>query len=257
MDRDWLTQQLAAGRSIEAIARESGRSASTVGYWVNKYGLVSRHAARHAARGGIDEQQLRALVEEGLTVRAMAQRLDLSYSASATGCSATAWPRLAAPGSPRPLMRERRAWPRRWCTAPFTARAGMRAAPTAACAASPAGAMPLLVAGGRSRRRWWPRREASAVSAAMRGRSARCTSITSSRARRRSPSAGTESPVHSPQLAQKRRSASCSARRVMPRSRAARSGYPFRRICRYGMRRAAKRRASSVGGSSMGRAFGC
>ena len=81
MDREWLTEQLAAGRSIEAIARESGRSASTVGYWVNKYGLVSRHAARHAARGGIDQQQLRALVEEGLTIRAMAQRLDLSYSA--------------------------------------------------------------------------------------------------------------------------------------------------------------------------------
>ena len=78
MDRDWLTQQLAAGRSIEAIARESGRSASTVGYWVNKYGLVSRHAARHAARGGIDEQQLRALVEEGLSVRQIAAAREVS-----------------------------------------------------------------------------------------------------------------------------------------------------------------------------------
>ena len=58
MDRDALAAMLAAGRSIESIARETGKSASTVAYWVNKHGLTSGHAARHAARGGIEREQL-------------------------------------------------------------------------------------------------------------------------------------------------------------------------------------------------------
>src|SRR4051794_3401849 len=80
MDREALATQLAAGRSIEAIARDSGRAPSTVAYWVNKHGLSSQHAARHAARGGIERERLQALVEEGLSIRAMAERLDLSYT---------------------------------------------------------------------------------------------------------------------------------------------------------------------------------
>ena len=56
MDRDALAAQLQEGRSIEAIARASGRAASTVAYWVNKHGLTSQYAARHAARGGIERE---------------------------------------------------------------------------------------------------------------------------------------------------------------------------------------------------------
>ena len=78
MDREWLAAQLADGRSIESIAREAGKSASTVGYWVNKHGLSSRHAKRHAPRGGIERERLRALVEEGLSIRQIAQRCDVS-----------------------------------------------------------------------------------------------------------------------------------------------------------------------------------
>jgi transposase len=80
MDAAALAAQLAEGRSIESIARESGRAASTVAYWVNKHGLASAHAARHAARGGIERDQLLALVEEGLSIRQIAARLDVSYS---------------------------------------------------------------------------------------------------------------------------------------------------------------------------------
>lgn len=80
MEREALAAQLAAGRSIEAIARDCGRAASTVAYWVNKYGLTSSHAARHAPRGGLEREQLTALVEEGLSIRAMAQRLGVSYT---------------------------------------------------------------------------------------------------------------------------------------------------------------------------------
>src|SRR3954447_3778458 len=78
MDAAALAAQLAEGRSIESIARESGRAASTVAYWVNKHGLASSHAARHAPRGGIDRERLRELVEEGLSNRQIALRCDVS-----------------------------------------------------------------------------------------------------------------------------------------------------------------------------------
>lgn len=72
MDREWLTTRLAAGCSIESIAREAGRPGSTVGYWIRKYDLASSHAPRHAARGGLDEAELQALVDRDLTVRQIA-----------------------------------------------------------------------------------------------------------------------------------------------------------------------------------------
>jgi excisionase family DNA binding protein len=80
MDRAWLHEQLAAGRSVESIAREVGRDPSTVAYWVAKYGLVSAHAPKHAARGGIGRDELELLVQQGLSVRAIAERLGLSYA---------------------------------------------------------------------------------------------------------------------------------------------------------------------------------
>jgi transposase-like protein len=78
MEAVWLRSQLEAGRSIESIARETGRDPSTVAYWANKHGLSSSHAARHAARGGIDREELAALVERGLSIRQIAAELDRS-----------------------------------------------------------------------------------------------------------------------------------------------------------------------------------
>jgi transposase-like protein len=75
MEAAWLKSQLESGRSIESIARETGRDPSTVAYWVNKHGLTSTHAARHAARGRIDREDLTALVERGLSVRQIAAEL--------------------------------------------------------------------------------------------------------------------------------------------------------------------------------------
>jgi hypothetical protein len=80
MDPDWLASRLAEGRSIESIAHETGRSPSTVGYWVNKHGLSSSHAPKHAARGGIDRTALEAMVELGMPIRAMAEQLGVSYT---------------------------------------------------------------------------------------------------------------------------------------------------------------------------------
>jgi transposase len=80
VDAEWLASQLAEGRSIESIAREVGRSPSTVASWVNKHGLASRHAPKHAARGGIDRAVLAALVDRGMPIRAMAEELGVSYT---------------------------------------------------------------------------------------------------------------------------------------------------------------------------------
>jgi hypothetical protein len=73
VDRGWLEEQLAAGRSIESIAREIDRDPSTVSYWVRKHGLQSSHAERHAARGGIEQDLLTAIVACGLPIRDMAE----------------------------------------------------------------------------------------------------------------------------------------------------------------------------------------
>ena len=80
MERDWLEEQLEAGRSIESIAREVMRDPSTVAYWVNRYGLVSVHAARHAMRGPLTREMLEPLVETGMTIRQIARELDRSAS---------------------------------------------------------------------------------------------------------------------------------------------------------------------------------
>lgn len=80
MDRDWLEAQLTAGRSIEEIARETGRHPSTVAYWIEKYGLESVHAERHRPRGGIARETLEELIDEGLSVRAIAAELEVGYA---------------------------------------------------------------------------------------------------------------------------------------------------------------------------------
>src|SRR4051812_13392945 len=78
MDRDWLAARLEAGDSMEAIAREVGRHPSTVSYWVNRHGLTSVHADRHATRGGIPRDVLEPLVVCGMSIRQIARELDRS-----------------------------------------------------------------------------------------------------------------------------------------------------------------------------------
>ena len=81
MEAQWLASRLEAGSSIESIAREAGKSASTVAYWVNKHGLTSLHASNDiAARGGIDRVELEAMVGLGMPIRSMADQLGVSYT---------------------------------------------------------------------------------------------------------------------------------------------------------------------------------
>ena len=78
MSRDWLAKQLAAGHSVESVAREVGKDPSTVGYWMRKHGLVSVHAARHTNRGALDRTRLEELVGRGLTTREIAAEVERS-----------------------------------------------------------------------------------------------------------------------------------------------------------------------------------
>src|SRR3712207_3410239 len=78
MDAGWLAAELAAGRSYGEIAIEVGCDPSTVAYWARKHGLSSNHAAARAPRGALDRAELAPLVEAGLTVRQIAERVDRS-----------------------------------------------------------------------------------------------------------------------------------------------------------------------------------
>lgn len=46
MERAWLEERVAAGRSIRAIAAEADVSYSTARYWLNKYGIRTPRAER-------------------------------------------------------------------------------------------------------------------------------------------------------------------------------------------------------------------
>jgi hypothetical protein len=65
MDRAALEGLLPRGLSLEAIGQRFGRHESTVAYWVSKYGLRAANRDRHVARGGIREDELKALVDTG------------------------------------------------------------------------------------------------------------------------------------------------------------------------------------------------
>jgi transposase len=78
MDASILESYLRRGLSLERIAALTGRHPSTVGYWVKRHGLSAVHRDRHAPKGGISRQALAALVDDGLSTREIADRLDLS-----------------------------------------------------------------------------------------------------------------------------------------------------------------------------------
>ena len=78
--REWLQNQLDAGRSYEQIAELCGSHASTISYWARKYGLSSPYAHRHSARGAPDRRTLERLAAEGATLQQMAATVDRSVS---------------------------------------------------------------------------------------------------------------------------------------------------------------------------------
>jgi transposase len=80
MERRFLEQQLEAGRSLEEIGAAVGKHPSTVGYWLKKHGLAAVNSERFSPRGGIGRERMEALVERGMTTRAIARECSVSYS---------------------------------------------------------------------------------------------------------------------------------------------------------------------------------
>jgi DNA-binding CsgD family transcriptional regulator len=80
MERDQLKRWLDQGLSLPQIGELTGRDPSTVGYWVQKHGLIANGNARFSPRGGLTREQLEPLVKEGATLQEMARALDRSIS---------------------------------------------------------------------------------------------------------------------------------------------------------------------------------
>lgn len=80
MEKLFLEDCLAKGMSLDSIGDLAGRHPSTVGYWLKKHGLRAGGAGLHAAKGPLDKAQLEVLVEEGLTLREIAHRVNRSLA---------------------------------------------------------------------------------------------------------------------------------------------------------------------------------
>ena len=80
MEKALLQELLADGLSLDQIGERVGKHASTVGYWLRQHGLEPVHRADVAARGPIPRAQLVPLVEEGFSVREIAERVERSYT---------------------------------------------------------------------------------------------------------------------------------------------------------------------------------
>ena len=75
MEREALMALLEEGLSLDGIAARVGRAPSTISYWLAKHSLAANGAARFAPKGALSRDALADLVSEGLSVRAMAERL--------------------------------------------------------------------------------------------------------------------------------------------------------------------------------------
>jgi transposase len=78
MERASLEQLLGEGLSLAEIGRRAGLHESTVGYWVRKHGLRAVNQESAAGRGGLTCEELGDLVEAGLSIAQIAQRLNRS-----------------------------------------------------------------------------------------------------------------------------------------------------------------------------------
>jgi len=80
MDRERLERYLADGLSLSQIGVLENRDPSTVGYWVEKYGLAANGKEKYAPKGGIDACALQGLVDRAFSMNQIAAELDVSVS---------------------------------------------------------------------------------------------------------------------------------------------------------------------------------
>jgi transposase len=81
MEKESLELLLGQGLSLEKIAKRFGKEPSTISYWMGKYGLVAVNREKHAAKGGVDQERLSALVAAGKTIAEIATDVGLSKTA--------------------------------------------------------------------------------------------------------------------------------------------------------------------------------
>jgi DNA-binding transcriptional ArsR family regulator len=80
MERDLLKGYLDEGLSLEQIGAAENLHPSTVGYWVGRHDLTPAGRAKHSPRGGVREEVLAALVDQGLSQREIAAELKVSQA---------------------------------------------------------------------------------------------------------------------------------------------------------------------------------
>lgn len=80
MEKDFLENCLAKGMSLPRIGELTGRTPSTVGYWVAKHGLVANGRKKFSPgkAKAFTRGDLEPLVMEGLTIARIADELDVS-----------------------------------------------------------------------------------------------------------------------------------------------------------------------------------
>jgi transposase len=78
MDRVELEGFLSEGLSLAEIGRRVGLHEATVGYWLQKHGLEAVNRRRHASKGGIQRDELEALVGDGASIAEIAKTLERS-----------------------------------------------------------------------------------------------------------------------------------------------------------------------------------
>jgi len=76
MEKEFLEECLAEGKSLEAIGKKVGKHESTVSYWLKKYGLEAAQAEKHAAKGAPSKEELERLLAAGLSLRQIAEELN-------------------------------------------------------------------------------------------------------------------------------------------------------------------------------------
>jgi transposase len=80
MQKELLEQCLAEGMSLEAIGKRVGKHESTVSYWLKKHGLEAVRAEKHSAKGAPRKEEMERLLEAGLSLRKIAERMGRSQS---------------------------------------------------------------------------------------------------------------------------------------------------------------------------------
>lgn len=80
MEKGFLEGCLVQGMSLDAIGERTGKHPSTVSYWLKKHGLEPNGAARHTPKGEVNLDLLRQRVEEGSSIRSIAEELGAGYS---------------------------------------------------------------------------------------------------------------------------------------------------------------------------------